>query len=95
MPTNNPDITETLSQAALSKREHRAVPTPAQRRYLSLGLNQAGGKLPLFDRDGQRFRAATIRRCIAAGWCEPWYRNPLKPDWLVCRLTAAGRDALR
>jgi hypothetical protein len=28
------------------------------------------------------------------GWAEPWFANPLKPDWLVCRLTQAGRDAL-
>jgi hypothetical protein len=25
------------------------------------------------------------------GWAEPWFENPLKPDWLVCKLTAAGR----
>ena len=25
------------------------------------------------------------------GWCEPWFANPMKPDWLVCRLTTTGR----
>jgi hypothetical protein len=34
----------------------------------------------------------TIRSCIAQGWAEPWFANPLKPDWLVCKLTEAGRS---
>ena len=63
----------------------------AQRRYLSRGLNQAGGKLPLFDEYGQEVDARTIRACIRAGWAEPWFANPLKPDWLVCKLTEEGR----
>jgi hypothetical protein len=29
------------------------------------------------------------------GWAEPWFANPLKPDWLVCRLTAAGRAVVQ
>ncbi|MBI3513846.1 MAG: hypothetical protein HY060_07275, partial [Proteobacteria bacterium] len=33
----------------------------------------------------------TIRSCIDQGWAEPWFTNPLKPDWLVCKLTDAGR----
>ena len=36
----------------------------------------------------------TIRACIDHGWAEPWFTNPLKPDWLVCKLTDAGRAAL-
>ena len=71
-----------------------ARPTLAQRRYLTLGLDQPGGKLPLFDRDGQQINAKTIRACISRGWCEPWYHNPIAPDWLVCRLTDAGRRAV-
>ena len=63
----------------------------AQRRYLLRGLDQAGGKLPLFDEYGQEFDARTIRACIRAGWAEPWFANPLKPDWLVCKLTEEGR----
>jgi len=35
-----------------------------------------------------------IRRCLAAGWAEPWFENPIKPDWLVCKLTEAGRIAV-
>jgi hypothetical protein len=59
--------------------------------YLRRGLDQPGGKLPLFDLDGQEFESAVIRRCIERGWAEPWFRNPLKPDWLVCKLTLSGR----
>jgi len=69
-------------------------PTTAQRRYLARGLTEPGGKLPLFDGDGQEVTAATVRACIRNGWAEPWFANPLKPDWLVCRLTPAGRSAL-
>ena len=68
--------------------------TAAQKRYLERGLREPGGKLPLFDRDGQRIKEQTIRACLSHGWCEPWHRNPIKPDWLVCRLTDAGRTAL-
>lgn len=66
-------------------------PNFAELVYLRRGLGQAGGKLPLFDLDGQRIAEGTIRRCIARGWAEPWFANPLKPDWLVCKLTPAGR----
>ncbi len=68
--------------------------TPAQRAWLKRGLSQPGGKLPLFDRDGKRVNAALVQLCIEAGWAEPWFANPMKPDWLVCKLTAAGRYAL-
>jgi hypothetical protein len=69
-------------------------PNPAQRRYLIAGLSQAGGKLPLFDRDGQHVHPALVRACIAHGWAAPWFGNPLKPDWLVCKLTEKGRRAV-
>jgi hypothetical protein len=69
-------------------------PTGAQRRYLERGLHQPGGKLPLFDADGQEIDSRTVRACIKAGWAEPWFANPLKPDWLVCKLTAEGRAVL-
>lgn len=69
-------------------------PSRSQRLYLERGLHEPGGKLPLFDREGQRIKEQTIRSCLSKGWCEPWYRNPIKPDWLVCKLTPAGRDAV-
>ena len=59
--------------------------------YLRRGLAQPGGKLPLFDLDGQEIEPALVRRCLRRGWAEPWFHNPLKPDWLVCKLTPAGR----
>jgi hypothetical protein len=71
-----------------------ARPSAAQRRYLERGVDQAGGKLPIFDDEGQEIDARTIRACIKAGWAEPWFANPLKPDWLVCKLTDAGRAVL-
>ena len=65
-------------------------PSEAQRRYLECGLTQAGGKLPLFDRDGREVPKKTVESCVAHGWATPWVHNPIKPDWLVCRLTPAG-----
>lgn len=70
------------------------APTDVQRAWLLRGLAQPGGKLPLFDAAGQRIDARTIRSCIDQGWAEPWFVNPLKPDWLVCRLTDQGRGLL-
>lgn len=67
------------------------APTPTQRAWLRRGLDQPGGKLPLFDRFGQNIDQRTVRACIEQGWAEPWYRNPLKADWVVCKLTPRGR----
>jgi len=68
------------------------LPSLPELLYLRRGLSQPGGKLPLFDLDGQAVEAAIVRRCLARGWAEPWFSNPLKPDWLVCKLTATGRQ---
>ena len=68
-----------------------ATPSGAQLKYLKMGLAQSGGKLPLFDSQGQGIKPATIRSCIEKGWAEPWFNNPVKPDWLVCKLTESGR----
>ena len=65
--------------------------TPVQRKWLRGGLKQPGGKLPLFDEDGQRYCDRTVQRCLENGWAETWFVNPLKPDWLVCKLTHLGR----
>jgi hypothetical protein len=72
----------------------RARLTEAQRRYLERGLVEPGGKLPLFDREGQEIPHRTIETCIAHGWAEPWFANPLNPGWRVCKLTPAGYQAL-
>jgi len=69
-------------------------PSEAQRRYLERGLTQPGGKLPLFDREGREVSKKTVESCVAHGWATPWVHNPIKPDWLVCRLTPAGYRVL-
>ncbi|MEX2199826.1 MAG: hypothetical protein WD711_00400 [Dongiaceae bacterium] len=81
--------TNSLAQEVPASSEH---PSPVQRRWLERGLAQPGGKLPLFDEWGQRISERTVRACIDQGWAEPWFTNPLKPDWLVCKLTDAGRE---
>lgn len=68
--------------------------TPAQRRWLRRGLDQPGGKLPLFDQNGRRVSTAMVRRCLDKGLAEPWFANPIKPDWLVCKLTPRGRASV-
>lgn len=67
------------------------APTVHELLYLRRGLNQPGGKLPLFDLDGQDVDVDVVKRCLSRGWAEPWFNNPLKPDWLVCKLTDSGR----
>lgn len=67
----------------------------AERDYLRFGLRQPDGKLPLFDRAGQEISKATIKSCLNKGLADPWFANPLNPNWMVCRLTQKGRVALR
>ena len=82
---------EGLDVRSVAERLAPGQPSPAQLRWLRRGLDQPGFKLPLFDEWGQRVNEQTIRSCIAQGWAEPWFANPLKPEWLVCKLTDAGR----
>jgi hypothetical protein len=81
--------------AATDAASHRGPPNPAQRGWLVRGLDQPGGKLPLFDRNGQKVSPRTVKTCIERGWAEPWFSNPLKPDWLICKLTPEGRKVAR
>lgn len=78
-----------MNLVMLDTRRH--APTAIQRAWLKRGLDQPGGKLPLFDEYGQHIDPQTVRACIKQGWAEPWYPNPLKPDWMVCKLTSRGR----
>jgi hypothetical protein len=71
-----------------------ARPTEPQRRYLERGLAEPGGKLPLFDRDGRQIPRKTVEACLTHGWAEPWSNNPIKTDWLVCKLTPTGYRVL-
>ena len=79
---------------SISKKTLIDKPTDVQAKWLQQGLNQAGGKLPLFDDNGQKISARTINSCLKKGWAEPWFNNPIKPDWLICKLTDAGRIAV-
>lgn len=74
---------------------HGNGPSAAQRRYLERGLGEPGGKLPLFDSNGREIDPRTVRSCIERGWAAPWFDNPLKPDWLICKLTPAGLAVVR
>jgi len=87
-------MADTAGIEVVSQGKKTGKPSAAQFRYLQRGLDQAGGKLPLFDVNGQRINDQTIRSCVKNGWCESWARNPVKPDWLVCKLTEAGRNAV-
>jgi hypothetical protein len=69
----------------------RPTPSQVQRAWLRRGLDEPGGKLPLFDEYGKQIDPRTIQACVDQGWAEPWFSNPIKPDWLVCKLTATGR----
>lgn len=80
-----------VSDSGQPPAHHDGRPSAAQLHWLARGLDQPGGKLPLFDEWGQRINERTIRSCIDQGWAEPWFSNPLKPDWLVCKLTDSGR----
>ena len=69
-------------------------PTLTQRQWLKRGLRQPGGKLPLFNEKGQQIGEKTVRACIKAGWATPWKQNPIMPEWLICRITMAGKKIL-
>ena len=49
----------------------------------------------ILDEQGQQVSERTVRSCIRNGWAEPWTTNPIKPDWLICKLTDAGRAAVK
>ncbi len=72
----------------------KPVPSPVQRSWLRRGLDQPGGKLPLFDEYGKQIDPRTVQACLEQGWAEPWFANPTKQDWLVCKLTPEGRRAV-
>jgi hypothetical protein len=85
------DVARDETPARAPIRAPTRAPTRAQRAWLARGLDQPGGKLPLFDRNGRRINARIVKACLDAGWAEPWFANPVKPDWQICKLTDAGR----
>jgi len=80
--------------APFRRRVRGGQPTAVQYRWLALGLDQPGGKLPLFYDDGREVNRKTVETCVRKGWAEPWIANPIKHGWLVCRLTEAGRTTV-
>lgn len=91
--SSKPRLAVDNTRETVEQGQRRAArPTAVQLSWLRRGLDQPGGKLPLFDGDGKRVGERTVRACIEQGWAEPWFNNPLKPDWLVCKLTDAGRQ---
>ena len=83
-----------MSMAVKTRTSVQTVLSEGEQNYLKQGLKQPGGKLPLFDRRGQELPTELIQSCIKKGYAQRWFANPLKPDWLVCRLTEKGRQAL-
>lgn len=83
------------SKTLMTRENKQSSPSKVQRMYLMRGIGQPGGKLPLFDLEGQRYKAKTIQSCIKNGWCEKWCDNPINPDWLVCKLTEQGKAAIK
>lgn len=91
-PATAPSALRALNDNHVQDADGRDIqPSLPELFYLRRGLTQPGGKLPLFDLDGQTIAPQVVRNCLKRGWAEPWFGNPLKPDWLVCRLTEAGR----
>ena len=84
-------VVENKQGKASARKRIKGSPTSNQLHWLSRGLDQAGGKLPLFDENGQRISERTVRSCLEKGWAKPWFDNPIKPDWQICGLTEAGR----
>ncbi|MDB3954053.1 hypothetical protein N9452_09250 [Alphaproteobacteria bacterium] len=85
------DASVKAKQREENTRSKRRRPTQGQIDWLRRGLKQPGGKLPLFDHLGQKVSDRTVQSCIQQGWAETWFDNPIKPDWLICKLTDTGR----
>ncbi|MEL0105855.1 MAG: hypothetical protein VW802_02800 [Rhodospirillaceae bacterium] len=90
----NDQIIKSANEKVTAKKVSVGRPSKSQRQWLIRGLKEPGGKLPLFDHEGQRVSERTVRSCVEKGWAEPWFDNPIKPDWTICRLTDLGRQTL-
>ena len=76
---------------AFSKQFLFVKPNVNQSRWLKRGLNKPEGKLPLFDGNGKKISDRTIKSCLKKGWAKPWFSNPGKTSWTVCKLTHLGK----
>ena len=93
IPRNDISLPDQLHPEPLAT--HAPQPTKIQLRWMKRGLSQPGGKIPLFDDDGQKANVRTIQSCLEHGWVEPWFVNLIKPDWMVCKLTSRGRALIK
>ncbi len=62
--------------------------------WLSGGLNRADSRLALFDQFGEPIDPNIVKSAIEKGLAEPWFSSPMRPQWMVCRLTSQGRHVL-
>lgn len=83
---------DNTGKASGSGARRASRPTTPQLIWLRRGIEQPGGKLPLFDANGKRVSERTVRACLEQGWAETWFDNPIKPDWMICKLTTSGRE---
>jgi len=64
------------------------------REWLRGGEAREDGRLALFDQFGEPIDKKVVKTAIASGLAEPWFANPMRPQWTVCRLTQKGHDFL-
>ena len=64
------------------------------RNWLRGGLDREDGRLAIFDSFGEPVNKAVIKSAISEGLAEPWFSSPMRPQWMVCRLTPKGRTVL-
>jgi len=65
------------------------------RNWLEAGSQRTDGRLAMFDQFGEPVSKGVIKTAIASGLAEPWFSSPMRPQWMVCRITQKGREALR
>lgn len=83
-----------MGRAVLSERQKQNALRRDVIAWLKTGAGNTEGRLALFDGMGQRIDSQIQRAALSWGWVEGWFANPMRPDWMVCRLTPAGKRAL-
>jgi hypothetical protein len=68
-------------------------PTQEELRWMRRGLNQPGGKIPVFDESDTPVDPKIVLRCLEQQWVEPWVGNQKNPNnlYMACRLSPLGR----
>ena len=80
----------------MGRADHSARETELElRNWLLGGFNRSDGRLAIFDTFGEPVDKQIIRSAISAGFAEPWFSSPMRPQWTVCRLTPKGRSFVR